>query len=138
MNIKSATNSSVNVLEAKDQSHNPTPALKNPTPQQKLLENKQIFDTHQQEWIIGSGVSEAITQLNQFSISDQQEIASLINWNYYGGSAGWYVRSIDLLTGQFRRFGQFKPDIALTFPNNAKPLKYLTFPKGDGTEVILL
>ncbi len=138
VNIKSATNSSVNVLEAKDQSNNRIPSLKNPTLQQKLLENKLIADTHQQEWIIGSGVSQAITQLNQFSISDSEEIASLINWNYYGGSAGWYVRSIDLLTGQFRRFGQFKPDVALTFPNNAKPLKYLTFPKGDGTEVILL
>ena len=62
----------------------------------------------------------------------------LSDWNYYGGTAGWYVQSIDLLTGQLRRFGQFKPNIALTFPNSAKPLKYLTFPKGGDTEVILL
>ena len=138
MNIKSATNSSVNVLEAKDQSNNQTSLVKNPTLQQKLLENKQISDSNQQEWIIGSGVSEAITKLNLNSISDQTEIAKLNNWSYYGGTPGWYVQSIDLLTGQFRRFGQFKPNSALTFPDNAKPLKYLTFPKGDGTEVILL
>ena len=138
MNTKSATNSSVNVLEAKDQSNNSTPLLKNPNIQQKLLENKQIADSHQQEWMIGSGVSSAITQLNLNSICDQTEIAKLNNWSYYGGTPGWYVQSIDLLTGQFRRFGQFKPNVALTFPDSAKPLKYLTFPKGDGTEVILL
>gem|GEM_PF-1099369 len=138
MNIKSATNSSVNVLEPKDQPNNPTPFIKNPTLQQKLLENKLIADSDRQEWIIGSGISEAITQLNLNSISDKEEIAQLLNWNYYGGTAGWYVQSIDLLTGQLRRFGQFKPNVALTFPNSAKPLKYLTFPKGDGTEVILL
>ena len=138
MNIKSATNSSVNVLEPKDQPNNPTPFIKNPTLQKKLLENKLIADSDRQEWIIGSGISEAITQLNLNSISDKEEIAQLLNWNYYGGTAGWYVQSIDLLTGQLRRFGQFKPNVALTFPNNAKPLKYLTFPKGDGTEVILL
>ena len=138
MNTKSATNSSVNVLEPKDQPNNPTPFIKNPTLQQKLLENKLIADSDRQEWTEGSGISEAITQLNLNSISDQTEIAKLNNWSYYGGTAGWYVQSIDLLTGQFRRFGQFKPNSALTFPDNAKPLKYLTFPKGDGTEVILL
>lgn len=138
MDILPTTSNSVKVLEQFDQPNNPTPALKNPTLQQKLLENKQISHSNQQEWIIGSGVSEAITQLNLNSISDQTEIAKLNNWSYYGGTPGWYVQSIDLLTGQFRRFGQFKPNSALTFPDSAKPLKYLTFPKGDGTEVILL
>ncbi len=138
MSTESTTNSSVNVLEPKDQSNNSNSLPKNPTLQQKLLENKLIFESHQQEWTKGSGIGDAITKLNLNSIFDKEEIAKLNNWSYYGGSSGWFVQSIDLLTGQLRPFGQFKPDEALTFPNSAKPLKYLTFPKGDGTEIILL
>ncbi len=138
MSTEFTTNSSVNVLEPKDQSNNSTSLPKNSPLQQALLENKSIFQSHQQEWTKDSGISQAITQLNLNSISDREKIAVLNNWSYYGGSAGWFVQSIDLLTGQLRPFGQFKPDIALTFPNSAKPQKYLSFPKGDGTEVILL
>ncbi|MDJ0577124.1 MAG: DUF3854 domain-containing protein, partial [Xenococcaceae cyanobacterium MO_234.B1] len=43
---------------------------------------------------------------------------------------------LDAIT--LRKYGQFKPWEALKFPNLEKPQKYLTFPKGDGTEVILL
>ena len=37
-----------------------------------------------------------------------------------------------------RRSGQFKPNEAIQFPNSSKAQKYISFPKGDGTEVILL
>ncbi len=86
----------------------------------------------------GSLVSEAIALLNLQSLSDPKEIAKLLNWSHYYGSPGWAVRSVDLETGQLRRFGQFKPYEALKFPNLEKSQKYLTFPKGDGTEVMLL
>ncbi len=91
-----------------------------------------------QEWVEGSVVSEAIALLNLQTLEDPKEIAKLLNWSHYYGSPGWAVRSIDLETGQYRKFGQFKPWEALKFPNLEKPQKYLTFPKGDGTEVILL
>ncbi len=91
-----------------------------------------------QEWVEGSVVSEAIAELNLQTLEDPKEIAKLLNWSHYYGSPGWCVRSIDLETGQYRKFGQFKPWEALKFPNLEKPQKYLTFPKGDGTEVILL
>ena len=90
------------------------------------------------EWIDGSGVSEEIASLNLRSIADSQEIAQLLNWNAYLGTGGWYVNSIDLKTGNLRRSGQFKPDKAIQFPNQTKAQKYITFRKGDGTEIILL
>ncbi len=95
-------------------------------------------DTHIQEWVEGSVVSKAIADLNIVSLSDPKEIAKLLNWSHYYGSPGWAVRGIDLETGQYRRYGQFKPDIPIKFPNLEKPQRYLTFPKGDGTEVMLL
>ncbi len=91
-----------------------------------------------QEWTEGSLVSEAIAKLNLQSLNDPKEIAKLLNWSHYYGTPGWAVRSVDLETGQLRRFGQFKPYEALKFPNLEKSQKYLTFPKGDGTEVMLL
>lgn len=90
------------------------------------------------EWICGSGVSESITELNLNSIADGKEIAQLLNWNAYLGTPGWYVKSIDLCTGNWRNSGQFKPNEAIQFPNSNKAQKYISFPKGDGTEVILL
>ena len=138
MNTESITNNSVNVLEPKSQPNNSSQKPKNPTLQEKLLDSKHIFESHQEEWKEKSGISDAITQLNLNSISDKEEIAKLNNWSYYGGSPGWFVQSIDLNTGQLCAFGQFKPDIALTFPNSAKPLRYLTIPKGDGTKIIML
>ena len=90
------------------------------------------------EWVEGSGVARAIAELNLHTIENQKEIASLLNWKHYSGSGGWYVRSIDLHSGQYRNFGQFKPEVPLKFPNQEKAQKYLSFPKGDGTEVILL
>ena len=94
--------------------------------------------THQSEWTCGSGVSEEIARLNLRSIFDSKEIAKLLNWSAYQGSGGWFVNSVDLATGNLRRFGQFKPDTAIQFPNALSACKYVSFPKGDGIEVILL
>ncbi len=105
------------------------------TASQKSIE---ICPVHLSEWTQSSGVSEALAQLNPHSILSRTEIAQLLNWNYYGHTPGWYVRSVDLETGQFRQFGQFKPNEALQFPDSEKPQKYLTFPKGAAAEVILL
>ena len=90
------------------------------------------------EWISGSGVSEGIASLNLRSIVNSQEIAQLLNWNAYLGSPGWYVQSVDPLTGNLRRSGQFKPNQAIQFPNSSKAQKYITFRKGDEVEIILL
>ena len=98
----------------------------------------KIDPTHLSEWVEGSGVSESITKLNLRSISQLKEIAELLNWSAYQGSGGWYVNSVDSQTGQLRRYGQFKPDTLIQFPNAKKPCKYISFPKGDGIEVILL
>ena len=97
-----------------------------------------IESTHLTEWTLGSGISEEIALLNLRSISDPKEIAELLNWGAYQGSGGWYVNSVDPLTGQLRRFGQFKPDRAIQFPNAESACKYISFPKGEGIEVILL
>ena len=98
----------------------------------------KIDPAHSQEWTSGSGVSEEITKLNLKSIVDPKQIAQLLNWSAYRGTPGWFVNSVDLQTGQLRRFGQFKPDSPIQFPNSNKAQKYLSFPKGDGIEVILL
>ena len=96
------------------------------------------------EWCDGSGVSMAIATLNLHTIEKPQEIAKLLNWKHYSGSGGWYVRSIDLHSGQYSSFGQFKPEQPLLFPpirgqaNQEKAQKYISFPKGEGVEVILL
>ncbi len=94
--------------------------------------------SHLSEWIKGSGVKQKLAELNLRSICDPKEIAQLLNWGAYLGTPGWYVMSIDLETGNFSRFGQLKPNVALQFPNAKKAQKYLCFPKGDGVEVILL
>ncbi|WP_019503807.1 DUF3854 domain-containing protein [Pleurocapsa sp. PCC 7319] len=97
-----------------------------------------INSKHASEWVPGSGVSESITKLNSKSISEKKEIAKLLNWSNYLGSPGWYVKGVDLETGQLREFGQFKPNKAIQFPDSEKPVKYFTFPKGRENEVILL
>ncbi|MDJ0577123.1 MAG: hypothetical protein QNJ65_18425 [Xenococcaceae cyanobacterium MO_234.B1] len=57
-----------------------------------------------QEWVEGSGVSEEIAQLNLQTLEDPKEIAKLLNWSHYYGSPVWCVRSIDLETGQYRKY----------------------------------
>ena len=83
----------------------------------QLLAQDLAFSTASKEWTEGSGVSPEITSLNLHIIENPQEIASLLNWKHYSRTGGWYVRSIDLHSGQYSRFGQFKPEVALLFPN---------------------
>ncbi|WP_019506137.1 VapE domain-containing protein [Pleurocapsa sp. PCC 7319] len=97
-----------------------------------------IDSKHAGEWVAGSGVSEEIVKLNPKSIEDKKEIAKLLNWSNYLGSPGWYVKGVDLETGQQREFGQFKPNKPIQFPDGDKAVKYFTFPKGQENEVILL
>ena len=99
---------------------------------------QKLNSIHLTEWISESGVRETIALMNLRSLSDPRQIAHLLNWSAYKGTPGWYVMSVDLKTGQLRRFGQFKPNEAIQFPNSDKAQKYLAFPKGDGTEIILL
>ncbi|VEP12099.1 hypothetical protein H1P_1330018 [Hyella patelloides LEGE 07179] len=101
-------------------------------------QSRDILDSALKEWVTGSGVKGAIASRNVKTCESQSQIASLLNWQHYSGSGGWYVRSIDLMTGQYRNFGQFKPKIPLHFPNQEKAFKYISFPKGDDVEVILL
>ena len=104
--------------------------------------NQKVITSLQQraetEWRDGSGVAPEIATLNLHNIENPKEIASLLNWKHYKGTGGWYVRSIDLHSGQYSSFGQFKPESPLLFPNQEKAQKYISFPKGDGTEIILL
>ena len=104
----------------------------------RTIAPKKVESAHSVEWVNRSGVSESITELNLHSIAQPKEIAELLNWNAYLGTPGWYVKSIDLHTGNLRKSGQFKPNEAIHFPNQKKAQKYISFRKGDGTEVILL
>ena len=104
----------------------------------KMVAPNKAELSHSTEWTCGSGISESITKLNLHSTAQSKEIAELLNWGAYHGSGGWYVHSVDLETGNLRRSGQFKPNEAIQFPNQSKAQKYISFPSGDGTEVILL
>ncbi|MBD1892929.1 phage/plasmid primase, P4 family [Coleofasciculus sp. FACHB-SPT9] len=81
---------------------------------------------HQEEWIIGSGVSEEITNLAIESLDDSQEIARRLGWKAYRHTPGWWASGINPRTGERSKFGQFKPDTPISFPDQDKPAKYLT------------
>lgn len=90
----------------------------------------EIQPEHRREWVEGSGIAEEITKLNLRSIAGEKEIATLLNWKAYTGSPGWYVLSVDPLTGMYDNRGQFKPDIPIDFEKGDNPQKYITLPKG--------
>jgi putative DNA primase/helicase len=85
-----------------------------------------------EEWIVESAIASSLTQKWLTSIEDPDEIATLLNWSYYSHTNGWYVKSVNLKTGQFANHGQFKPSFPLEI--DGKPQKYFSFPKGKGTE----
>ncbi|PSF29075.1 hypothetical protein C7H19_24470 [Aphanothece hegewaldii CCALA 016] len=87
-----------------------------------------------EEWVNESGVSETLTSKWLIPIEDPDKIATLLNWSYYAHTLGWYVKSVNPKTGQFANHGQFKPSVPLEI--DGKPQKYLSFPKGKGTEPI--
>jgi putative DNA primase/helicase len=110
-----------------------------------LLEKNQltstatpITPTHFDEWVSESGIHQEIAQLNLNSIDNPIEIAQLLNWQKYLGTGGWYVFSCDPLTGLREKFGQFKPDEPLQFPDKDKPQKYFSFPKDGESSALYL
>ena len=84
------------------------------------------------EWILGSAVAPSLTQKWLCESEDPDEIADLLKWTFYRHRGGWYVRSVNPETGQFSKHGQFKPSSPLE--SDGKPQKYISFPKGKGTE----
>jgi putative DNA primase/helicase len=90
-----------------------------------------IRDDHFEEWVKGSGVGEAIANLNVESLDDSQEIDKRLNRNNKRrtkhtdwGTGGWYVSGVDPLTGEKHGIGgQFKPDRP-RLNANQKPIKY--------------
>ncbi|MBD1921969.1 DUF3854 domain-containing protein [Microcoleus sp. FACHB-831] len=91
------------------------------------------------EWIIDSAVSPSITNANLRFGSNSQQIARILNWNWYNHTPGWYVYSCDPVTGKRTKKGQFKPDSPLpSMSEGEKPMKYITFPKGDTASAIFL
>jgi phage/plasmid-associated DNA primase len=89
-----------------------------------------IRQEHLEEWVKGSGVGEAIANLNVESLDDSQEIDKRLNRNNKRrtkhtdwGTGGWYVSGVDPLTGEKHGIGgQFKPDQPRVYAG--KPIKY--------------
>ena len=82
-----------------------------------------------EEWVQGSGVSEAITRLNLKPLADRAVIALKLGWKKYSDEhpLGWWVSGLDLKTMKPQAFGQFKPKTAIQLsPEDEKPAKYLT------------
>ena len=98
------------------------------------LPNNTIFHKSEEEWVLGSGVAPALTEKWLCESEDQDEIADLLNWTYYGHSGGWFIRSVNPTTGKYAKHGQFKPSSPLEI--EGKTQKYISFPKGKGTEPI--
>ncbi len=94
---------------------------------------RHVTQAHLDEWVKGSGVSEAIARLNLESLKDPKEIARRLKWKAYTGPPGWWASGIDPCTGQRRSFGQFKPNEPIQFPTGDFA-KYITGPKGSSTE----
>lgn len=99
----------------------------------------QDLTAAQHEWIEGSGISSELTDSNLLELTDQKEVQRRLNWRHYSGGPGWWVSGIDPMTGDLRKFGQFKPAAPLpaTKPGE-KVSKYLSGPKGQPTEPIFL
>ena len=98
------------------------------------VEGIKTPDERKQEWTVGSGVPESITEVNLRHTTDSAEmVAQLLGWKWYRGVQGWYVLSCDPVTGKLTNRGQFKPDEEIVFPDK-DPGKYLSFPKRSESE----
>ncbi|GFE71858.1 DUF3854 domain-containing protein [Chroococcus sp. FPU101] len=108
----------------------------NSTTLEGQLTNPTLIQTtlYASEWTVGSAIAPCLTQKWLTEIKDFKGIASLLNWKSYNLTGGWYVRSVDPITGQYTNHGQFKPSVPLLL--DGKPQKYFSFPKGKGTEPI--
>lgn len=105
---------------------------------QSISTATQLAPAHLDEWVTQSGIDQEIVQLNLKSIDNLVEIAKLLNWQKYFGTAGWYVLSCDPLTGKRTDIGQFKPEQPIQFPNCDKPQKYFSFPKDGESSALYL
>jgi putative DNA primase/helicase len=92
-----------------------------------------------EEWVQGSGVSEAITRLNLKPLADRAVIALKLGWRKYSDNLplGWWVSGLDLKTMKPQAFGQFKPKTAIQLsPEDEKLVKYITA-KGEYDAIAL-
>jgi putative DNA primase/helicase len=80
--------------------------------------------THQDEWVLESGVNEKIFQNSIESATDKKGIAKFLEWKGYYHLLGYFIYGIDLQSGK-RIIQQFKPDEPHPFPGK-EPAKYLT------------
>jgi hypothetical protein len=80
--------------------------------------------THQDEWVLKSGVNESITTNSIESATDTKQIAKFLEWKGYYHLLGYFIYGIDLASGK-RIIQQFKPDEPHPFPEK-EPAKYLT------------
>ena len=89
---------------------------------------------HRNEWIVGSGISASITDLNLVSLWKNEPIAAKLGRTYLH-SPGWWCGSLELPSNQpSKTWGQFKPNTPE--PNyetpGGKAKKYLTPSKKSG------
>jgi putative DNA primase/helicase len=80
--------------------------------------------THQDEWLLESGVNESITTNSIESATDTKQIAKFLEWKGYYHLLGYFIYGIDLASGK-RIIQQFKPDKPHPFPGK-EPARYLT------------
>jgi putative DNA primase/helicase len=85
---------------------------------------QSLPQTHQDEWVLHSGVCERITTNSIESATDNKTIAKFLEWKGYYHLLGYFIYGIDLQSGK-RIIQQFKPDEPHPFPEK-EPAKYLT------------
>jgi putative DNA primase/helicase len=98
----------------------------NSTDGQSSSAAKYLSKNHLAEWCEGSGVSEAIAQLNIESLT-AKELNERIRPKEPIKTGGWWSRGVNWRTGVFMGtwYGQGKPDKPHQ-PEGSKPRKYLT------------
>ncbi len=103
----------------------PSPALEGQLYQPEQTSDRAINPAHLSEWVEGSGVLEAIAQINIESLT-ADELNERIKPATPIKSEGWWVRGVNWRTGEpmGNHYGQGKP--AKPHPVGGKKAKYLT------------
>ncbi|MEG5066767.1 DUF3854 domain-containing protein, partial [Microcoleus sp. B3-A4] len=136
----------MDITQSTQESHELDTAQSTPEHQAHIAESEplachhsRIQPKHLKEWVEDSGVSPGITHLCLSSLDNRSVVAKKIGWKKYptNFSLGWFVSGLDLTTMQPQEFGQYKPDIAIQFPEKEKPTKYLS-DKGHPYDAIAL
>jgi len=93
---------------------------------------RTIEAAHFKQWVEESRVSEEITRLNIYSVSDKKEIAKLLGWRKYDHSPGWWCSGVNPYTGKrlTNGVGQFRPDEKWIDVKTGDLAKYLTSKSG--------